>query len=55
MANKKVENKRKIITLSVQPEIHDKLRALAAAGNLSMSRLIEQLIIVAEKNCSNRK
>ena len=43
---KLVENRRRI-SLAMRPDVHDRLRLLAKKRNLSMSRLIELLVIDA--------
>ena len=45
MARSKLPDKRKRITLAMRPDIHDRLRRLAEKHNLSMSRMIEMLIL----------
>jgi HD-like signal output (HDOD) protein len=44
MERKKPE-KRKRIVLAMQPAVHDKLRKLAEKRNLSMSRVVEHLVM----------
>lgn len=41
----KETDKRKRIMLAMRPDIHERLRRLAEKHNLSMSRMIEMLIL----------
>lgn len=45
----KTTEKRKRIILAMRPDVHDRLRKLAQAQNLSMSRTVENLILKAVK------
>jgi predicted HicB family RNase H-like nuclease len=44
----KESEKRKKVMIAMRPDIHDRLRKIALKQNLSMSRIIENLILQAK-------
>jgi hypothetical protein len=53
MSRKKVKSdeKRKRVMLAMRPDVHAKLKSIAKKQYLSMSRLVEFLIINSEVDC----